>query len=255
MAKPALDLNRIPEFLTLFHTSDINHKINRHWILQMIRDGIKSELDMDLALRCVLFRMLFDFYHSILADSTTQNLILEIVNVSVKIPKAQLLLVRGYSLLVWLNNVTIKIFNNDRIGIKLIVNIIRNLVNNSVKIKDIDHNLFMLVTIMKNLIPKLTRNLDNDVLNNYLMTLNDLSRIELFNEVIRKNDIELLVNLLNKITQIDVDECIDIINNGCKFINRHELTDITSKNNNNQVYSIQYNLKKLIINWQSHNVE
>ncbi|KAK0098874.1 hypothetical protein PV326_000809 [Microctonus aethiopoides] len=255
MAKPALDLNMIPEFLTLFHSSDINHKVNRHWILQMIRDGIKSEFDMDLALKCVLFRMLFDFYHSILADSTTQNLILEIVNASVKIPKAQLLLVRGYSLLVWLNNVTIKIINNDRIGIKLILNIIRNLLNNNVKTNDHEHNLFMLLNMMKNLIPKLTRNLDIDILNNYLMTLNDSSKIELFNEVIRKNDIELLINLSNKITEIDVDECNDIINNGCKFINRHELMDVTNKNANKQVNSIQYNLRKLIINWQSHDVE
>lgn len=183
-----------------------------------------------------------------------QNLILEIVNASVKIPKAQLLLVRGYSLLVWLNNVTIKIINNDRIGIKLIVNIIRNLLNNSVKTNDHDHNLFMLLNVMKNLIPKLTRNLDIDILNNYLITLNDSSKVELFNEVIRKNDIELLINLSNKITEIDVDECNDIINNGCKFINRHELMDVTNKNVNKQVNSIQYNLRKLIINWQSHDV-
>lgn len=75
MAKPALDLTVIPEFLTLFHSCEINHEQHRHWILQIVRDGMNTPVDMNLALRCVLYRMLFDFYNSILADPLTKVII------------------------------------------------------------------------------------------------------------------------------------------------------------------------------------
>lgn len=72
VAKPALDINTIPELLQLLHSSDVEHKIHRCWILENIRDGMKSEVELDIAFKCVLFKMLFDFYISSLSDSNTK---------------------------------------------------------------------------------------------------------------------------------------------------------------------------------------
>lgn len=72
MAKPALDLNTIPELLQLLHSSHVEHKTHRHWILENIRDGIKEEGDVSVALKCVLFKMLLDFYTCILSDTKTK---------------------------------------------------------------------------------------------------------------------------------------------------------------------------------------
>lgn len=72
MAKPALDMNTIPELLQLCHSSEIEHQAHRHWILEVICDGLKTDNDMDIASRCVLFKMLLDFYTSILSDKVTK---------------------------------------------------------------------------------------------------------------------------------------------------------------------------------------
>ena len=72
VAKPALDINTIPELLQLLHSSDVDHKIHRCWILENIRDSMKSETELDIAFKCVLFKMLFDFYISSLSDSNTK---------------------------------------------------------------------------------------------------------------------------------------------------------------------------------------
>ena len=72
MVKSALDLNTIPEFLQLCHSSEIGHQSHRHWILEVIRDGLKTNEDMDVAMRCVLFKMMFGFYNSILSDSSSK---------------------------------------------------------------------------------------------------------------------------------------------------------------------------------------
>lgn len=72
MAKPALDLNTIPELLQLLHSSHVEHQTHRHWILENIRDGIKEKTDVDVALKCVLFKMLLDFYTCTLSDAKTK---------------------------------------------------------------------------------------------------------------------------------------------------------------------------------------
>lgn len=72
MAKPALDLNTIPELLQLLHSSHVEHNAHRHWILENIRDGMRREDDVDMALKCVLFRMLLDFHTCILSDTKTK---------------------------------------------------------------------------------------------------------------------------------------------------------------------------------------
>ncbi|KAF7997187.1 hypothetical protein HCN44_005464 [Aphidius gifuensis] len=124
MAKPALELNTIPEFLTLFHSSEIQHKLHRHWILEIIRDGMKTELDMEIALKCVIFRIICCFYNSILADPITKSLILQVIGASVKIPKAALMLTRGYGLLVWLDEARKQLSPRDIENKNLISNIL-----------------------------------------------------------------------------------------------------------------------------------
>lgn len=72
VAKPALDINTIPELLQLLHSSDVEYKAHRCWILENIRDSMKTEAELDIAFKCVLFKMLLDFYISNLSDSNTK---------------------------------------------------------------------------------------------------------------------------------------------------------------------------------------
>ncbi|XP_071648335.1 nucleolar pre-ribosomal-associated protein 1-like isoform X2 [Temnothorax longispinosus] len=88
MAKTALDLNTKPELLQLLHSSHVEHNAHRHWILQNIRDGMKEENDVNVALKCVLFKILLDFHTCALSDTKTKKLILEVVASTTRIPKA-----------------------------------------------------------------------------------------------------------------------------------------------------------------------
>lgn len=72
MAKTALDLNTIPELLQLLHSSHVEHNLHRHWILENIRDGMKEENDVNVALKCVLFKILLDFHTCVLPDAKTK---------------------------------------------------------------------------------------------------------------------------------------------------------------------------------------
>lgn len=72
VAKPALDINTIPELLQLFHSSDIQYKMHRCWILENIRDSMKTETELEIAFKYVLFKILLDFYISSLSDSDTK---------------------------------------------------------------------------------------------------------------------------------------------------------------------------------------
>ena len=46
LAKPLMDLFTVPEFLRLFHSSSVTHfAAEQEWILSIISQGIKDELD------------------------------------------------------------------------------------------------------------------------------------------------------------------------------------------------------------------
>ncbi|KAL0119887.1 hypothetical protein PUN28_007960 [Cardiocondyla obscurior] len=148
MAKIALDLNTIPELLQLLHSSHVEHNVHRHWILENIRDGIKDENDVNVAMKCMLFKILLDFYICALPDVKTKKLILEVIASATRIPKASLLLVRGYGMLPWLYEIVnhLDIFETE---IRIIITIIENLQNTlDTSTKDISHYKTLLGSIV-----------------------------------------------------------------------------------------------------------
>ncbi|XP_071649229.1 nucleolar pre-ribosomal-associated protein 1 isoform X1 [Temnothorax longispinosus] len=148
MAKTALDLNTIPELLQLLHSSHVEHNAHRHWILENIRDGMKEENDVNVALKCVLFKILLDFHTCALSDTKTKKLILEVVASTTRIPKASLLLTRGYGMLPWLHEI-VNHLDICEAEIRIIITIIENLLNtldNSAQ--DISHYKTLLFSIL-----------------------------------------------------------------------------------------------------------
>ncbi|KAG5326616.1 NPA1P protein, partial [Pseudoatta argentina] len=148
MAKTALDLNTIPELLQLLHSSHVEHNAHRYWILENIRDGMKGDNDVNVALKCMLFKILLDFHTCVLSDAKAKKLIWEVIASTTKIPKASLLLVRGYGILSWLH----EIVNHSDIceaEIKIVITIIENLLNTlNNSVRDINHYKFLLFNIL-----------------------------------------------------------------------------------------------------------
>lgn len=95
----------VPEFNVLFNSSDVNHVAYRHFILGVIRDGIKCGNDFTLLISHNIFKAILGFYSTPMATLETNLLILRVINVAVKIPKANKILIEKIGLLPWLNSV------------------------------------------------------------------------------------------------------------------------------------------------------
>ncbi|XP_012269209.2 nucleolar pre-ribosomal-associated protein 1 isoform X2 [Athalia rosae] len=244
MAKPELNLTTIPEFLQLFHSSEIDYKMHRFWILEVIRDGLKTKVDTNVAFRCMIFKMLFAFYNCVLADRQTKNLILQVINSAVKIPNAALLLTTGYGLLPWLNEVTYSLNEDDLDFISIFINVIWNLFESLKKSnKKCEVLDYMLLSTMMNLKIHLSRNTDIESYKNYIVLLEKIvsTRPSVFSKSLSVNHIQELVQL-SKIILGEVDECEDLMQFGAKFFMKNLNSDCQD-----DVAVAKNSLRKLII--------
>lgn len=95
----------VPEFNVLFNSPDVNHVTYRHFILGVIRDGIKCGSDFTLLISHNIFKAILGFYGTPMATLETNLLILRVINVAVKIPRSNKILIEKIGLLPWLSSV------------------------------------------------------------------------------------------------------------------------------------------------------
>lgn len=102
VAKSSLNLSTIPELYTLLHSSDVHYKEHRMFILNVLKDGMRSKEDFEVALRSMAFKLLMELYDSCLSDIETKILILNFLRNATKIQYGVKLLCSSYGLLSWL---------------------------------------------------------------------------------------------------------------------------------------------------------
>ncbi|XP_011500624.1 PREDICTED: nucleolar pre-ribosomal-associated protein 1 [Ceratosolen solmsi marchali] len=246
MAKSALDLNTIPELLQLYYSSEIDYQAHRHWILEVISDGLKSDLDMDVALRCVLFKMLFDFHSSTLSDIQSKNLILQIIRSATKLLKPCMILVNGYSLLPWLLTITQSLNKGDIGSTVCIIDIVNNILFafDESKSKDTHHYLMLVKTLLY-LMMSFGKNLTLECLKSFI----DALRKAIINKAVcNAFTKDKMISVINscKILLGNVDECESILQFGCKFVKKKNHI------NCNVDLSLQESLYQLITTWYGY---
>ncbi|XP_058796890.1 nucleolar pre-ribosomal-associated protein 1 [Phymastichus coffea] len=246
MAKPAMNLNTIPELLQLYHSSEIHYQIHRHWILEVIRDGLKTNNDIDVALKCVLFKMLFDFYFSSIADKKTKDLILQIVKSATLLTKLCTILINGYSLLPWLVNVTKILKTGDAIAIKHIVEIINNIINTfkETKTREVHHNL-LLIKILLSLKNNFNQDLTEECFQSFINLMNQTITNRTISKALTKDDLKGLIDF-SKVFVEDLSECKLMLQFGCEFYINQAL---------DQSISLKDALIRLLITWITYNNE
>ena len=103
LAKPALELFKVPEFLRLFQSRELNHEEERRWILAVIRDGMRDEIDYSVAQKDFFIKMLLSFHDcTAMSDEGSRSLVRQIVGRAAGTRKAAYDLVRHQGLLGWL---------------------------------------------------------------------------------------------------------------------------------------------------------
>ncbi|RVE47120.1 hypothetical protein evm_008197 [Chilo suppressalis] len=193
IAKQAVDLTVVPDFLTLFHDSDVEAVDRRLWILDIIRDGTKTMMDINVVFKTMCLKMIMDFYSSVLCDRKVKEKILSAINSVIAVPRASEILLEGYGLMSWLHAIVRQIGKDDKILVNALLNIIENMIY-SVKINSYSKHLALpkngsrlgefkinkdveneLLIILYDLLPH-THGLDADDMVNYIRKYNLFSK-------------------------------------------------------------------------------
>uniref|UniRef100_A0A3P9IDF2 URB1 ribosome biogenesis homolog n=1 Tax=Oryzias latipes TaxID=8090 RepID=A0A3P9IDF2_ORYLA len=72
LSQQSLDLKRVPEFFKLFYSFDLEHKMEREWILNVLGEGINDDHCFELCNQQGIFQSLLGFGSSPLCDETFQ---------------------------------------------------------------------------------------------------------------------------------------------------------------------------------------
>lgn len=105
IAKQVVDLTVVPDFLSLFHDSDVEAAERRAWVLNIIRDGTKTMTDINVVFKTMCLKMIMDFSSSVLTDRKMLENILSTLTSIVAVPRAFEILVEGYGLISWLHSI------------------------------------------------------------------------------------------------------------------------------------------------------
>ncbi|KAJ8391476.1 hypothetical protein AAFF_G00089500 [Aldrovandia affinis] len=110
-----LDLRKVPEFFQLFYSFDMEHKAEREWILDVLKEGVVDRYCYDLCDKQGIFQILLTFYCSPLCDVYTQAHIMEVLRQAANVTKAAYELIKVHSLLTWILQTTEKRFLENRV--------------------------------------------------------------------------------------------------------------------------------------------
>ena len=117
LAKPMMDLFEVPEFLRLFHSNDVtNHSLEQEWILSVIKDGLKDELDYAIMQQNFILKMVMSFEGSSLCEFKSRSLILDIVKAVSILPSSAIDMIKNHGLLSWLGMMVDDVEHNKKIS-------------------------------------------------------------------------------------------------------------------------------------------
>lgn len=165
LIKNSFEFVTVPEFNILFHSPDVNHHIHRSFILDVMRDGLKTNHDFNVLQSNHIFKALLGYYGSATTTRERNIQILTVINAAVKIPKSAKLMIDVVGILPWLSAAidNIEFFQFDFID--LLCTILNNLYN-SLAINRIEYgpNTFSSIEVqMLQLLLKLLPNLSQRI--------------------------------------------------------------------------------------------
>lgn len=194
IAKQQVDLTVVPDFLSLFHDSDVESVDRRLWILEVIRDGTKTMTDINVIFKTMCLKMMMDIYSSVLSDRKVKERILGVMNSVISVPRSFEILLEGYGLMSWLHAAVRQLGKDDKALVKKLFVILENMVH-SLTINSFAKNLSIaksttgkfgdlnvnkeveneILNILYNLLPY-TDGLDSEYVVSYVRIYNLLSR-------------------------------------------------------------------------------
>ncbi|CAF4873040.1 unnamed protein product [Rotaria magnacalcarata] len=153
LKQPYIDLVHIPLFGELFHSSTVEYKYERGWILNLLKHGIKDTIDYTLCTKAYVFKTLMAFYDCSLCDDSIKLEILNVFYSTSKIQEMLMSLLFDYGFLLWLQ-VIVKNCSSE--SLMLLSGIIQNIglrltsIDNQVQLLEFDCLLWLFIRRLKN---------------------------------------------------------------------------------------------------------
>uniref|UniRef100_M3XPW4 URB1 ribosome biogenesis homolog n=1 Tax=Mustela putorius furo TaxID=9669 RepID=M3XPW4_MUSPF len=97
-----LNMSKVPGFYQFFYSSDLEHKTEREWLFEILRQGMRDRHCYELCARRGVFHIVLSFFNSPLCDDEAQNWILEILQNAARDAQSAYEILRDYSLLTWI---------------------------------------------------------------------------------------------------------------------------------------------------------
>ncbi|KAM9452285.1 nucleolar pre-ribosomal-associated protein 1 [Salvelinus alpinus] len=101
LSHQCLDFRRVPEFFKLFYSCDMEHKVEREWILSVLEEGLTDRHCYELLDQQGIFQTLLGFCCSPLCDQHTRTLIVRVLHQAGRVTKAAYNLTKDHGLLTW----------------------------------------------------------------------------------------------------------------------------------------------------------
>ncbi|XP_065899031.1 nucleolar pre-ribosomal-associated protein 1-like isoform X3 [Dysidea avara] len=123
--KPVLDLQEVPMFYLLVHSSSNQHKLERQWIMSLLKEGLRSDQDYPVYRRRNVIPILMTHYSSVLTDSSMKLQILLLIKQASHLVAVTTDLIWNRGLLAWLQSIVDSTSDSNKIS--MVCNIVKNL--------------------------------------------------------------------------------------------------------------------------------
>uniref|UniRef100_A0A8C9ZT80 URB1 ribosome biogenesis homolog n=1 Tax=Sander lucioperca TaxID=283035 RepID=A0A8C9ZT80_SANLU len=108
LSHQSLDFRRVPEFFKLFYGFDLEHKMEREWILSVLEEGISDGHCYELCEQQGIFQTLLGFGSSPLCDEHSQAQIIRVLCQAARLTRAAYNLTKSCGLLTWITQLVEK---------------------------------------------------------------------------------------------------------------------------------------------------
>ncbi|XP_068441753.1 nucleolar pre-ribosomal-associated protein 1 isoform X2 [Clinocottus analis] len=102
LSHQSLDFRRVPEFFKLFYGFDLEHKMEREWILTVLEEGMSDGHCYELCEQQGIFQTLLGFSSSPLCDEHCQAQIIRVLCQAARVTRAAYNLTKSCGLLAWI---------------------------------------------------------------------------------------------------------------------------------------------------------
>lgn len=97
-----LDLKRVPDFFKLFYSFELEHKLEREWILSVLEEGVWDQNCYELCEMQRIYQTLLAFASTSLCDQATQIQIVSVLRQTARVNRAAYVLTKEHGVLTWI---------------------------------------------------------------------------------------------------------------------------------------------------------